>query len=69
MMQQGKGGVIKRMTEFLDPRSFHVWSIAAPEQDEKKLLIIYNGFGGKYLCMGRSLFLIVLGMDVCLWKE
>ena len=26
----GKGGVIKRMTEFLDPRGFHVWSIAAP---------------------------------------
>ena len=29
----GKGGVIKRMTEFLDPRSFHVWSIAAPEKE------------------------------------
>ncbi len=31
----GKGGVIKRMTEFLDPRGFHAWSIAAPGNGEK----------------------------------
>ena len=32
----GKGGVIKRITEYLDPRGFNVWSIAAPEPHEKR---------------------------------
>lgn len=30
----GKGGVIKRLTELLDPRGFHVHSTAAPTQEE-----------------------------------
>ena len=32
----GKGGVIKRITEHLDPRGFKVWSIAAPEPHEQR---------------------------------
>lgn len=32
----GKGGVIKRITEYLDPRGFKVWSIAAPEPHEQR---------------------------------
>src|SRR5258706_15652317 len=31
----GKGGAIKRLTEKLDPRGFHVWSISAPTEEEK----------------------------------
>jgi polyphosphate kinase 2 (PPK2 family) len=31
----GKGGNIKRMTEFLDPRGYEVVSIAAPSKEEK----------------------------------
>ncbi len=32
----GKGGSIRRITERLDPRSFHVYSIAAPTGDDKE---------------------------------
>ena len=32
----GKGGVIKRMTERLDPRLVRVWSIVKPTEEEKK---------------------------------
>lgn len=32
----GKGGVIKRITEHLDPRGFKVWSIVAPEPHEQR---------------------------------
>src|SRR5437588_6650684 len=32
----GKGGAIKRLTEKLDPRGYHVWPIAAPTDEEKK---------------------------------
>ncbi|MBB6444219.1 UDP-galactose-lipid carrier transferase [Bacillus benzoevorans] len=32
----GKGGVIKRITEHLDPRGFRVMAIAAPEPHEKR---------------------------------
>jgi polyphosphate kinase 2 (PPK2 family) len=31
----GKGGAIKRLTEKLDPRGFHVWSISVPTHEEK----------------------------------
>jgi len=31
----GKGGNIRRLTEKLDPRGYHVYSIAAPEGDDK----------------------------------
>ena len=31
----GKGGNIRRVTEKLDPRGFHVYQIAAPEGDDK----------------------------------
>ena len=32
----GKGGAIKRLTEKLDPRGYHVWPIGAPNDDEKR---------------------------------
>ncbi len=31
----GKGGAIRRMTELLDPRGFHVWPIGAPLPSEQ----------------------------------
>jgi polyphosphate kinase 2 (PPK2 family) len=31
----GKGGAIRRLTERLDPRGFHVWPIGAPRPDEQ----------------------------------
>jgi polyphosphate kinase 2 (PPK2 family) len=31
----GKGGAIRRLTEKLDPRGFHVWPIGAPRPDEQ----------------------------------
>ena len=31
----GKGGAIKRLTEYIDPRGYRVWSIAAPTPEEK----------------------------------
>jgi len=31
----GKGGSIKRLTERLDPRGFHVWPIGAPTEEER----------------------------------
>jgi polyphosphate kinase 2 (PPK2 family) len=32
----GKGGAIKRLTEKLDPRGYHVWPVGAPSDDEKR---------------------------------
>jgi polyphosphate kinase 2 (PPK2 family) len=32
----GKGGAIRRLTEKLDPRGYHVYSIAAPQGDDKE---------------------------------
>jgi polyphosphate kinase 2 (PPK2 family) len=32
----GKGGAIKRLTEKLDPRGFHVWPIGAPSEEERR---------------------------------
>ncbi len=32
----GKGGAIRRMTEQMDPRGYHVWPIGAPTQEEKR---------------------------------
>ena len=31
----GKGGAIKRLTEFIDPRGYQVWGISAPTPEEK----------------------------------
>ncbi|HJQ58753.1 MAG TPA: polyphosphate kinase [Vineibacter sp.] len=38
----GKGGLIKRMTEQLDPRPLHVWQIAAPTPDEQGRHYLYR---------------------------
>ena len=32
----GKGGAIRRLTARLDPRGYHVYSIAAPEGDDSR---------------------------------
>jgi len=32
----GKGGAIRRLTEKLDPRGYHVYSIAAPQGDDRE---------------------------------
>lgn len=32
----GKGGAIRRMTEQLDPRGYHVWPIGPPSEDERR---------------------------------
>jgi len=38
----GKGGLIKRMTEQLDPRPIHVWQIAAPTPEEQGKHYLYR---------------------------
>ncbi len=38
----GKGGAIRRMTEPLDPRGFHVWPISAPRPDEQGRHYLYR---------------------------
>lgn len=38
----GKGGVIKRLTERLDPRGYVVWPIAAPQGDDKVRHYLYR---------------------------
>lgn len=38
----GKGGLIKRMTERLDPRPLHVWQIAAPTPEEQGKHYLYR---------------------------
>jgi AMP-polyphosphate phosphotransferase len=38
----GKGGLIKRLTEPLDPRFVHVWPIAAPDDHERKRHYLYR---------------------------
>ncbi|TXL70663.1 polyphosphate kinase [Vineibacter terrae] len=38
----GKGGLIKRMTERLDPRPLHVWQIAAPSLEEQGKHYLYR---------------------------
>jgi polyphosphate kinase 2 (PPK2 family) len=38
----GKGGMIKRMTEQLDPRPLHVWQIAAPTPEEQGRHYLYR---------------------------
>ena len=38
----GKGGTIKRLTEKLDPRTFVVWPIAAPEGEDKNHHYLYR---------------------------
>ena len=41
----GKGGVIKRMTERLDPRLVRVWSIVKPTEEEKKHHYLWRFWG------------------------
>lgn len=38
----GKGGCIRRLTEPLDPRGFHVWPIAAPSAEEQGKHYLYR---------------------------
>jgi polyphosphate kinase 2 (PPK2 family) len=38
----GKGGLIKRLTERLDPRPLHVWQIAAPTPEEQGRHYLYR---------------------------
>ena len=38
----GKGGAIRRLTEKLDPRGFHVWPIGAPRPDEQGRHYLYR---------------------------
>jgi polyphosphate kinase 2 (PPK2 family) len=38
----GKGGTIRRLTEKLDPRGFHVWPIGAPRPDEQGRHYLYR---------------------------
>ncbi|HYG88894.1 MAG TPA: PPK2 family polyphosphate kinase [Azospirillum sp.] len=38
----GKGGAIRRLTEPLDPRGFHVWPISAPRADEQGRHYLYR---------------------------
>lgn len=38
----GKGGAIRRLTEKLDPRGFHVWPIGAPTPDEQGRHYLYR---------------------------
>jgi polyphosphate kinase 2 (PPK2 family) len=38
----GKGGLVKRMTERLDPRPLHVWQIAAPTPEEQGRHYLYR---------------------------
>ena len=38
----GKGGAIRRLTESLDPRGFHVWPIGAPTADEQGRHYLYR---------------------------
>jgi polyphosphate kinase 2 (PPK2 family) len=38
----GKGGAIRRLTEKLDPRGFHVWPIGPPRPDEQGRHYLYR---------------------------
>jgi polyphosphate kinase 2 (PPK2 family) len=38
----GKGGTIRRLTERLDPRGFHVWPIGPPRPDEQGRHYLYR---------------------------
>ncbi|HEX9461542.1 MAG TPA: polyphosphate kinase [Alphaproteobacteria bacterium] len=38
----GKGGTIRRLTEKLDPRGFHVWPIGPPRPDEQGRHYLYR---------------------------
>lgn len=38
----GKGGAIRRLTEPLDPRGFHVWPISAPSAEEQGKHYLYR---------------------------
>ncbi|PWC37940.1 polyphosphate kinase [Azospirillum sp. TSO35-2] len=55
----GKGGAIRRMTEPLDPRGFHVWPISAPTAEEQSKHYLYRFWtklpaGGTFAVFDRS---------------
>lgn len=55
----GKGGAIRRMTEPLDPRGFHVWPISAPTAEEQSKHYLYRFWtklpaGGTFAIFDRS---------------
>lgn len=64
----GKGGVIKRITEYLDPRGVKVWSIAAPEPHEQRYHYLHR-FWRKIPRYGEITILIGLGMVGFLLRE
>ena len=49
----GKGGVIKRLTERLDPRLVRVWSVVKPTEEEKAHHYLWR-FWGKLPVMGQT---------------
>lgn len=49
----GKGGVIKRLTERLDPRLVRVWSVVKPTEEEKAHHYLWR-FWGKLPVMGHT---------------
>ncbi|SMH60359.1 polyphosphate kinase 2 family protein [Azospirillum agricola] len=55
----GKGGAIRRLTEPLDPRGFHVWPISAPTAEEQSKHYLYRFWtklpaGGTFAIFDRS---------------
>ena len=55
----GKGGAIRRLTEPLDPRGFHVWPISAPTAEEQSKHYLYRFWtklpaGGNFAIFDRS---------------
>ncbi|NYZ13427.1 polyphosphate kinase [Azospirillum sp. RWY-5-1] len=55
----GKGGAIRRLTEPLDPRGFHVWPISAPTAEEQSKHYLYRFWtklpaGGSFAIFDRS---------------
>jgi AMP-polyphosphate phosphotransferase len=60
----GKGGIVRRLGWALDPRSFKVHPIAAPDEHEARNFTC-SGFGAACPSAGRSLFSTGPGMDAC----
>lgn len=48
----GKGGSIMRITEKLDPRGYHVWPIAAPDETERQHHYLWR-FWTRLPCRGQ----------------
>ena len=63
----GKGGVIKRMTERLDPRLVRVWSVVKPTEEEKAHHYLWR-FGTSCRWRVTPQFLIEDGMGGSWWS-